>query len=227
MNVAVEKAKSAWLLVFGDVMTLLITFFIMMIIMNKSEVSKLDIWVDHQMTASYILLQSEIEKQKLTVVSVSRNTNGILLSINHEKAFQSGRFEPSAQLSDELQVVGQLLQDIPILQLEQLADSLDIIKQAEAEGYQWLAEVTVEGHTDSDSIDPRSRLRNNWFLSTLRAQAVMQEIFAASALPASLFSVSGYGEFQSIASNETAEGKNENRRVEVLVSAGFQERLSE
>ncbi len=227
MNVANERAKSAWLLAFGDVLTLLITFFIMMIAINKSEVSKVQVWVDHQVTASYVLLQSEIERQNLKVVRVSRNANGILLTINNVNAFLSGGFEPSEQLSTELQAIGQLLPNIPILGRNQLAEDVAVIQQANAEGYEWLAEVTVEGHTDNDSIDPRSRLRNNWFLSTLRAQSVMQELYATSGLPASLFSVSGYGEFQPIASNEGPAGKDQNRRVEVLISAHFQERLTE
>ena len=225
MSVSAERAKNAWLLAFGDVMTLLITFFIMMIVINKSQVSKVQVWVDKQVTDSYVLLQSEIQKKNLTVVSARRNANGILLTINHANAFQSGGFEPSAQLLTELQVIGQLLPNIPILKLEQLADSAEVIQQADTEGYEWLAEVTVAGHTDDDSIDPRSRLRNNWFLSTMRAQAVMQELYAVSALSANLFSVSGYGQFQPIASNDTDQGKAQNRRVEVLISARFQERL--
>lgn len=227
MNVANERAKSAWLLTFGDVMTLLITFFIMMIVINKGVVSKVQVWVDDQVTASSVLLQNEIEKQNLTVVRASRNANGILLTINHANAFLRGGFEPSEQLSAELQVIGQLLPNMPILGLDQSTQSVEVIRRANAEGYEWLAEVTVKGHTDNDSIDPRSRLRNNWFLSTLRAQAVMQELYASSALPASLFSVSGYGEFQPIASNETAAGKDQNRRVEVLISAHFQKLLIE
>jgi chemotaxis protein MotB len=227
MSVANERAKSAWLLAFGDVMTLLITFFIMMIAINKGEVSKIQVWVDDRVTASYILLQSEIEKQNLTVIRANRNVNGIVLTINRANAFQSGGFKSSEQLSAELQVIGQLLPNMPVLGLDQSRESIEVIQQANAEGYEWLAEVTVEGHTDNDSIDPRSRLRNNWFLSTMRAQAVMQELYAASALPASLFSVSGYGEFQPIASNEGAAGKDQNRRVEVLISAHFQERLIE
>lgn len=227
MSAAAERAKGAWLLAFGDVVTLLITFFIMMIAVNKGEVSKVQVWVDQQVTTSYRLLQSEIEKQNMTVVRASRNANGILLTINHPKAFLSGGFKPSVQLSAELQVMGQLLPNIPILKLGQLADSVEIIQQAHAEGYEWLAEVTVEGHTDNDSIDPRSRLRNNWFLSTMRAQTVMEKLQTTSALPARLFSVSGYGEFQPIASNKSDQGKGQNRRVEVLISAHFQQRLTE
>ncbi len=227
MSVAEERAKSSWLLAFGDVMTLLITFFIMMIIINKSEVSKVQVWVDKQVTDSYVLLQDEMDKQNLTVVRASRNANGILLTINHANAFLSGGFEPSEKLSTELRVIGQLLPNIPILKLEQLVDSAEVIQQAKAEGYEWYADVTIAGHTDNDAIDPRSRLRNNWFLSTMRAQAVMQQLYVASALSANLFSVSGYGQFQPIASNEIKAGKDQNRRVEVLISARFQARLVE
>jgi len=87
---------------------------------------------------------------------------------------------------------------------------------------QWLAEVIVEGHTDNDKVDPLSRLRNNFFLSTLRAQSVMQTLYVQSGLPAELFSVSGYGEWQPIVLNNTEQGKRQNRRVEILLTASFQ-----
>ena len=48
MNIVLERAKSAWLLAFGDVITLLITFFIMTIVLNKGEISKIQKWVDQQ-----------------------------------------------------------------------------------------------------------------------------------------------------------------------------------
>lgn len=217
-----ERAKSSWLLSFGDVVTLLITFFIMMIALNKGEISKLQRWVDDQVTASYEHVQAQMAQTPLQMVQVYRNARGIVLVINQPDAFISGGFEPSAALQSELMALGQVLPTIPLFALNSQAQSREVIEHAKSDGLVMRIEVNVEGHTDNDAIDPRSSLRNNWFLSTLRAQSVMQTLHSASGLPSQLFSVAGYGEHQPIDSNQTVQGKANNRRVEVLITASFQ-----
>jgi chemotaxis protein MotB len=115
-----------------------------------------------------------------------------------------------------------MLKNSALLNIEESAENREVIQRAKADGMQWLPEVIVEGHTDNDKIDPLSTLRNNFFLSTLRAQSVMQILYKESGLAAELFSVSGYGEWQNIASNDTEQGKRQNRRVEILLTASFQ-----
>ena len=222
MNVVLERAKSAWLLAFGDVITLLITFFIMTIALNKGEISKVQKWVDKQVTETYQVLSAEVENKNLKVIKVSRNAGGVLLTIQSDNAFESGSFNPSAQLQSELAIIGNMLNKTPLLSIEQSQENREVIERAKEDGMQWYSEVVVEGHTDNDKINPLSRLRNNFFLSTLRAQTVMQTLYSVSDLPANVFSVSGYGEWQAIASNETEQGKQQNRRVEILLTASFQ-----
>ncbi|WEJ63079.1 OmpA/MotB family protein [Thiomicrorhabdus lithotrophica] len=222
MNIVLERAKSAWLLAFGDVITLLITFFIMTIVLNKGEISKIQKWVDQQVNETYQVLRTEIENKNLQVIKISRNANGVLLTIKSDKAFESGSFTPSVQLQSELAVIGNMLNKTPLLNIEQSQENKKIIKRAKEDGMQWYSEVVVEGHTDNDKINPLSRLRNNFFLSTLRAQSVMQTLYTVSDLPANFFSVAGYGEWQTVASNETEQGKQQNRRVEILLTASFQ-----
>lgn len=222
MNVVLERAKSAWLLAFGDVITLLITFFIMTIALNKGEISKVQKWVDAQVNETYHVLSVEVKEKNLKVIKVSRNAGGVLLTIQSDNAFESGSFTPSAQLQSELSVIGNMLNKTPLLSIEQSQENREVIARAKEDGMEWYSEVVVEGHTDNDKINPLSPLRNNFFLSTLRAQTVMQTLYSVSNLPANLFSVAGYGEWQAIASNETEQGKQQNRRVEILLTASFQ-----
>lgn len=224
MSIALERAKSSWLLAFGDVITLLITFFIMMIVLNKGEINKVQKWVDQQITQSYQVLHDEVIQQDIQVIKVARNAEGILLTVQGNQAFEPGSTEPTLQLKNALAIIGKMLSKTPLLNIEQNPKNLAIIQQANKDGMQWLAEVSIEGHTDNDFVDPLSRLRNNFFLSTLRAQAVMQILYQSSALPANIFSVTGYGQWQPITSNETEAGKRQNRRVEVLISASFQKK---
>lgn len=222
MNVVMERAKSAWLLAFGDVVTLLITFFIMTIAINKGEISKIEKWVDKQITQSYQVLETEAEQQNLQVIQIKRTARGILLTIQSDNAFESGKFAPTTQLQNELAVMSKLLGKTPLFNIDKTAENREVIKRAKVDGMQWVPEIMVEGYTDNDKIDPLSRLRNNFFLSTLRAQSVMQALYEQSGLPAKLFSVSGYGQWQPIANNNTEQGKRLNRRVNVLITAGFQ-----
>lgn len=225
MNLAVERAKSSWLLAFGDVVTLLITFFIMAIVLNKGEITKIQKWVDQQITASYQVLEQDIKNDQFKMIEIERSARGIVLSIQSDNAFQSGSFTPTQQLNSELTALAKMLVKAPLLNIEQTEKNRLIVERAKEEGMQWLAEIVVEGHTDNDPINPLSRLRNNFFLSTLRAQAVMNVLFEKSGLAAELFSVTGYGEWQPIADNATVRGKRLNRRVEIILNASFQKVL--
>jgi OmpA-OmpF porin, OOP family len=73
------------------------------------------------------------------------------------------------------------------------------------------ANIEVGGHTDADGEDAA-----NQALSEKRAQAVVDYVVKAG-LPASRFTAVGYGATQPVGSNDTDEGKAQNRRIEFLV----------
>jgi chemotaxis protein MotB len=76
--------------------------------------------------------------------------------------------------------------------------------------------VRVEGHTDNVPLG-RGPFATNWELSTARALAVVRLLQDAGVDPARL-AAAGYGEFQPIAANDTAEGRSENRRIEIVLA---------
>ncbi len=73
------------------------------------------------------------------------------------------------------------------------------------------ANIEIAGHTDADGEDAF-----NQALSEKRAQAVMDYLVKAG-LPAGRFTATGYGSAQPVASNDTDEGKAQNRRIDFLV----------
>ena len=73
------------------------------------------------------------------------------------------------------------------------------------------ADIEIAGHTDADGEDA-----SNQTLSEKRAQAVLDYLVKAG-LPASRFTAMGYGSSQPVASNDTDEGKAQNRRIDFLV----------
>src|SRR5229473_1974875 len=73
------------------------------------------------------------------------------------------------------------------------------------------ANIEIAGHTDADGEDGFNQM-----LSEKRAQAVADYLVKAG-LPASQFTATGYGSTQPVASNDTDEGKAQNRRIDFLV----------
>ncbi len=73
--------------------------------------------------------------------------------------------------------------------------------------------VLIEGHTDSQGSEDY-----NLELSRRRAQSVANYL-AEQQVDATRFTLMGYGETQPVASNETPEGRRENRRVEIAIMA--------
>lgn len=78
-------------------------------------------------------------------------------------------------------------------------------------------EVRVEGHTDDRPVKS-GRYRSNWELSTARAEMVM-EVLVDSGLPKTRVSIAGYAEYRPVADNSTDEGRKQNRRVDLVVTA--------
>src|ERR1700719_2699227 len=73
------------------------------------------------------------------------------------------------------------------------------------------ANIEIAGHTDADGEDAF-----NQTLSEKRAQAVTDYLVKAG-LPANRFTAMGYGSSQPVASNDTDEGKAQNRRIDFVV----------
>ena len=76
--------------------------------------------------------------------------------------------------------------------------------------------VGIEGHTDNEPIK-FSGWKSNWELSTERALSVLHYLSDQEYVAPERLSVLGYGEYQSVADNSTKDGKQLNRRVEVVI----------
>ena len=78
------------------------------------------------------------------------------------------------------------------------------------------ANLTIVGHTDSIPVGNSNRFSSNDALSFARAVSTM-EFFRNQGLPTERLSAAGHGAGSPIASNDTAEGRQQNRRVEIIL----------
>lgn len=76
--------------------------------------------------------------------------------------------------------------------------------------------IVVMGHTDNAQIS-NERFRSNWELSSARAAAVVTELQRLAPIPSTRFVAQGMADTRPLAANTTAEGRAQNRRVEVQI----------
>jgi len=76
--------------------------------------------------------------------------------------------------------------------------------------------IGIEGHTDNVPIK-FSGWKSNWELSTARALSVLHYLVDNKGIVPERIQAIGFGEYRPVASNDTKEGRNLNRRVEIVI----------
>ena len=110
------KARStAWAVTFGDMVTLLLTFFILIIvIMNEAE-KQIDQIIDMLLDETYKELKIELSDID---VQVDRVTKGVKITMGSNQLFQSADAELKQEVLPTLDQIGQLIKNSRIVSLE-------------------------------------------------------------------------------------------------------------
>ena len=126
------------------------------------------------------------------LAEVFRDGESIIIRLTDQSGFESGSANLRADFTSLLDSVG---------------DSL-----AGASGL-----IQIEGHTDNVAMSFGNRYRNNWDLSSARAASVADYLQDGGSIAPGSMVIKGFADTRPIASNETATGRSENRRIEVVV----------
>jgi chemotaxis protein MotB len=146
----------------------------------------------------YEMLQKAIKDNGLeNSVGVQKDGEAVLITLTNDINFASGSAELTPTMRNTATIIAGLLQTT-----QDPDDPFDII---------------VTGHTDNVPMHT-AQYASNWELSLGRAVNFMKQLLADSELSPTIFSCRGYGEFAPIDTNDTPDGRQRNRRVEVLVS---------
>lgn len=76
--------------------------------------------------------------------------------------------------------------------------------------------LRIEGHTDNVPIHT-AQFATNWELSTTRATAIARLLLDRGPIDPANLSAAGYAEYHPVASNDTEEGRAQNRRVDIIL----------
>lgn len=78
--------------------------------------------------------------------------------------------------------------------------------------------ITVTGHTDTVPLSPTSPYRDNWGLAAARASSVVRELSGAGLIDPDRLTATSRGESAPVSTNETADGREKNRRIEIEIN---------
>ena len=213
------KARStAWAVTFGDMVTLLLTFFILIIvIMNEAE-KQIDQIIDMLLDETYKELKIELSDID---VQVDRVTKGVKITMGSNQLFQSADAELKQEVLPTLDQIGQLIKNSRIVSLEKDSTFQKFVEAIEKNNKSLNIEIRTEGHTDNLPLPLKlqNKWKSNWELSTARALNVVTLLSKYSGLPQNKFSAMGYGEFRPLYQNKTVDGRSRNRRVEIYLDA--------
>jgi chemotaxis protein MotB len=94
-----------------------------------------------------------------------------------------------------------------------------LLKIAESLRSQASHDVVVEGHTDNVPIGQglKNRFASNWELSAARALSVVRFFQERGDIDPARLSAAAFGPYRPVASNDTAEGRHKNRRIEIIL----------
>jgi chemotaxis protein MotB len=95
-------------------------------------------------------------------------------------------------------------------------DALDAVAKA-FQGLQGKT-VIVAGYTDDVPVGGKGAVKDNWGLSTERAVSVVRYLQAKGVDP-KMLGAAGFSEFRPLAPNNTADGRSQNRRIEIALTA--------
>ena len=216
-----------WMGTYGDLVTLLLCFFIMLFATAEVDAGKFEILL------------------KAFNPSVLDHTgaDNILGDMDKDENIEmSNYFSEEIVYQAELKGLAEKLNDY--LEKENLEDNIEVIRDNDKitlrfsssllfssgkatlkddvkpylkkisktipEGY----DIQIEGHTDNLPIS-NSEFKSNWDLSALRGINVLRYLIDYCDLNPKKLSVAGYGEHQPIADNSTEEGRSKNRRVDI------------
>lgn len=101
-------------------------------------------------------------------------------------------------------------------------DSADVVATIANMLDQYSNRCRIEGHTDNIPVNGGT-YNSNWDLSTARATGLVKKLIQSYRIDPKRISATGYGEYQPVADNETADGRAKNRRVDLVIMSATSE----
>ena len=143
-------------------------------------------------------LTRSLSKEELKEVDVQVLKGVVYISLADNMLYKSGSYEINDRAAETQSEIAKIIKDY--------------------KDY----DVLIEGNTDNVPIS-RENIRNNWDLSCLRASSVVQALQNNYGVDPKRLTAGGRGEYNPLATNDTALGKQRNRRTQIIITPKLDE----
>lgn len=225
-----KECLPAWLAAFGDLMSLLLCFFVLLLSMSSMDAKKISEAIGSLSGAMSVLeggTKTEISKRRIqestpieTRDESTEAINKVSQAIIDANEMMEKGHGPTISLEEAqegfvIELPASLLFKSGSATIEN-EDALLFLKRVALiiEELPNNMNVSVQGHTDNLGPGGKSLFKDNWELSSARAISVLQELLLDGVAPDRV-SASGYAEYTPLATNATKAGREKNRRVEL------------
>ena len=248
-----EVGAPAWMATYGDLVTNMLVFFVLLFSMATVDQNKFD---EIAASLSYTMLnlkgsESILDSSGNSIIAFDYTQydsdeaeakrkekyveDAEEMVVNAEEKLKEKELDEAKNdirdtieeqgISDKVQVIEE--KDYLLIRLDQEVffdpGSADIVP----EGNKVLSslalslreienEIIISGHTDNVPMTNK-RYETNWELSTARATNVLRYFVDVEDLDPSSFTATGNGEYRPVGDNNTPEGRQKNRRIEIKI----------
>lgn len=255
-----EEGVPAWLATYGDMITLVLTLFVLLYSFSSIDAVKWDRLVSSMSGTPFVAVQAldlsrvapeanyeeefvediaeenaEIETEEIeesppqpeadpesNVDEIKEKFNELFKKISEHISTNGLEMKLNVEMQNEfilLHITDSTLFDSGKAYIKPEAkDMLEAVSDLFEEYESIIKIIRIEGHTDNRQIHTQE-FQSNWELSITRAVNVLKYFLKDSSLPNDKFSAVGYGEYHPIDTNETSEGRAQNRRVDFLIES--------
>jgi chemotaxis protein MotB len=232
-------SRDRWMVSYADFITLLFAFFVVMYAFAKADQKK-QMQVSAAIDSGFSSLgvfpdatpkpaEGAVVGQTATPMNIVMNEN-VLSPARVKDDLEHVRRELEQKLSSQVSthtISIQMGRDGLVISLREAGffssgsatpkpESLPVLRQIAASLGHTLYDLRIEGHTDNIPIHT-TEFDSNWELSSARATRIARFFIDLNTISPERISAAGYAEFHPVAGNDTADGRAENRRVDLVV----------
>jgi chemotaxis protein MotB len=226
-EIAQTDSRSAWLMTYADLVTLILVFFVLLFTLSNKSLEKLTetlksfeitVGTETPKTRLFDIIDtSSLEREKkldqltgLREVDILKEINSFIgrknLKNNIEARFTEGKVI--------LSIEGSILFNSGSADLLEGANNIlgDIV-QIIRNNPQY--DVDIQGHTDNQPINTE-KFASNWELSAIRATTVLRYLIERG-ISEERLTATGFADLRPVSGNDTQKGRSKNRRVEFVL----------
>jgi chemotaxis protein MotB len=222
-----KPGTPGWVVTFGDMMSLLLTFFIMLLsFANMDMVKYKEVLGSVEkafgvQTQVYQLGKPGGLQQPIKLETAQNDTESrkdilvqLLQSKTYEENLQNNIFIVKDKMGVRMDIAGSVMFEAG--QTTLLPAAVRLFQKIIPILQETLYKVSVEGHTDTTALTGNPVFPSNWELSSARAGTVVRFFITEGQLDPRRFSAVGRADTQPLVDNDTPENRAANRRVSVI-----------